>query len=99
MRWRPSLPSVQMAAESTSRSATLVVLARTHLNWMGVIDDPFPKQIIRPGWARAASILRIPGLRRLGQNRSFAYLGARTSFYDEFIAGALDEGVHQVVVL
>jgi len=88
-----------MAAESTSRSATLVALARTHLNWMGVIDDPFAQRMLRPDWAKAASVLRIPGLGRLGQNRSFAYLGARTCFYDQFITDALDEGVHQVVVL
>jgi methyltransferase (TIGR00027 family) len=86
-------------AGSTSRSATLVVLARTHLNWMRVIDDPLAQQMLRPGWARAASMLRIPGLGRLGQNRSFAYLGARTCFFDQFVADALDEGIHQVVVL
>jgi methyltransferase (TIGR00027 family) len=88
-----------MAAESTSRSATLVALARTHLNWMGVIDDPFAEQMLRPGWTRAASMLRIPGLGRLGTNRTFAYLGARTCFYDQFITDALDGGVQQVVVL
>ena len=88
-----------MAAGSTSRSATLVVLARTHLDWMGVIDDPFAIQMLDPGWTRVASMLRIPGLGRLGRNRSFAYLGARTCFYDQFITEALDEGVRQVVVL
>jgi methyltransferase (TIGR00027 family) len=88
-----------MAAGSTSRSAMLVVLARTHLNWMGVIDDPFAQQMLRPGWVRAASILQLPGLGRLGRNRSFAYLGARTCFYDQFVTDALDEGVRQVVVL
>jgi methyltransferase (TIGR00027 family) len=66
---------------------------------MGVIDDPFAEQMLRPGWAKAASILRIPGLGWLGTNRSFAYLGARTCFYDQFITDALDEGVQQVVAL
>jgi methyltransferase (TIGR00027 family) len=66
---------------------------------MGVIGDPFAEQMLRPGWAKAASILRIPGLGRLGTNRSFAYLGARTCFYDQFVTDALDEGVKQVVVL
>lgn len=88
-----------MAINGTSRSATLVVLARTHLNSIGVIDDPFARQMLRPGWALAASTLRIPGLSRLGRNRSFAYLGARTCFYDQFVAGALDEGFRQIVVL
>ena len=88
-----------MAAESTSRSATLVALARAHLNWMEVIDDPFAEQMLGHGWAKAASMLRIPGLGWLGTNRSFAYLGARTCFYDQFVADALEEGVRQVVVL
>ena len=88
-----------MAVRSTSRSATLVVLARTHLNWMGVIDDPFAVDMLDPGWSKVASMLRIPGLGRLGRNRSFAYLGARTCFYDQFISEALEEGVRQVVVL
>ncbi len=88
-----------MAAGSTSRSATLVALARTHLDWLGAIDDPFAGQMLGPGWAKVASVLRIPGLGRLGRNRSFAYLGARTLFYDQFVVQALDEGVRQVVVL
>ncbi|MHB8499172.1 MAG: hypothetical protein ACYDES_14555, partial [Acidimicrobiales bacterium] len=77
-----------MAAHSSSRSAALVVLARTHLNWMGVIDDPFAQQMLDPGWTKVASMLRLPGLGRLGRNRSFAYLGARTCFYDQFITEA-----------
>jgi methyltransferase (TIGR00027 family) len=66
---------------------------------MGAINDPFAQQMLRPGWAIAASVLRTPGLGRLGRNRSFAYLGARTCFYDQFIANAIDEGVRQVIVL
>jgi methyltransferase (TIGR00027 family) len=66
---------------------------------MGVINDPFAQQMLHPGWAGAAWVLRLPGLGCLGRNRSFAYLGARTCFYDQFIADAIDEGVHQVVVL
>jgi methyltransferase (TIGR00027 family) len=88
-----------MAATSTSRSATLVALARAHLHWMGVIDDPFAEQMLRPGWAGAASMLRLPGLERLGRNRQFAYLAARTRFYDQFVDDALDQGIQQVVVL
>jgi len=43
--------------------------------------------------------LRIQGLGHLGSNRSFAYLGARTCFYDQFVADSLEGGIHQVVVL
>jgi methyltransferase (TIGR00027 family) len=35
----------------------------------------------------------------LGQNKSFAYLAARTRFYDQFVTEALDQGFQQVVVL
>jgi methyltransferase (TIGR00027 family) len=88
-----------MATGSTSRSATLVLLARTHLTWMGVIDDPYAQQMLPTKWARAESLLRIPGLGRLGRNRSLAYLGARTRFFDEFVADAISGGIGQVVVL
>jgi methyltransferase (TIGR00027 family) len=74
-------------------------MARAHLNWMGVIDDPYAVQMLDPGWTRVASVLRIPGLGRLGGYRTIAYLGARTLFFDQFVAQALDEGVRQVVVL
>src|ERR1700722_11461173 len=88
-----------MATSSTSRSATFVLLARAHLTWMGVVDDPYAQRMLPFGWAGVESLLRAPGLGRLGQNRSFAYLGARTCFYDQFVANALDRGIRQVVVL
>ena len=96
---RLSLLSAYVPTRSTSRSATLVVLARAHLTWMGVVDDPYARRMLPSGWANVESILRIRGLGRLGRNRSFAYLGARTCFYDQFVASALDRGIHQVVVL
>lgn len=96
---RLSLLSAYVPTRSTSRSATLVVLARAHLTWRGFVDDPCARRMLPSGWANVESILRIPGLGRLGRNRSFAYLGARTCFYDQFVASALDQGIHQVVVL
>ena len=66
---------------------------------MGVIDDPFAEQMLDPGWTKVASMLRLPGLRRLGRNRTFAYLGARTCFYDQFVTKALNVDVRQVVIL
>jgi methyltransferase (TIGR00027 family) len=50
-------------------------------------------------WAAASALLRVPVLHRLGRNQSFAYLAARTRFYDEFVTDALDDGAEQVVVV
>jgi methyltransferase (TIGR00027 family) len=88
-----------MATGSTSRSAKLVLLARTHLTWMGVIDDPYAQQMLPASWTSVESLLRIPGLGRLGRNRSFAYLGARTRFYDQFVTDSINGGITQIVVL
>lgn len=96
----PSLSTIGCVSPiTTSRSATLVVLARAHLTWMGVVDDPYAQQMLPSRWVPAATILRVPSLGRLGQNPSFAYLAARTRFYDQFVADALDAGIRQVVVL
>jgi methyltransferase (TIGR00027 family) len=63
------------------------------------MKDPLAKQMLPSSWSPVAALLRVPGLGRLGRNRSFAYLAARTSFYDEFVKDALDGGLKQVVVL
>jgi methyltransferase (TIGR00027 family) len=44
-------------------------------------------------------VLRQPLISRLGRNRSFAYLAARTRFYDDTVNGALDGGARQVAVI
>ncbi len=82
-----------------SRSASLVVLARTHLTRIGVLNDPFVHQFLPANRRRAASLPRLPGLERAGRSPSFAYLAARTLFYDDFLTDALDDGIRQVVVL
>jgi methyltransferase (TIGR00027 family) len=82
-----------------SSSAQTVALARAHLNWIGVLDDPWAETMLRPPWAAVHRVLRQPLISRLGRNRSFAYLAARTRFYDAMVAGALDAGVRQVAVI
>jgi methyltransferase (TIGR00027 family) len=88
-----------MSRSGSSRSASLVVLARAHLTRIGVLDDPHARQLLPPSQRRAAALLRAPGLGRAGRTPSFAYLAARTLFYDEFVTDALDAGIRQVVVL
>jgi methyltransferase (TIGR00027 family) len=88
-----------MYPTAISRSASLVVLARTHLTRIGVLNDPYAEQLLPANRRRAAAALRLPGLGRIGRSPSFAYLAARTLFYDEFLTDALDSGIRQVVVL
>ena len=77
----------------------MVTLARAHLTWLGVVDDPVAERLLPLRWKRAASLLRLPAVRQLGRNASFTYLAARTLFYDRFVTDALDDGIRQVVVL
>ena len=76
-----------------------VALARTHLTSLGVVNDPYARQMLPPNHRRVAAALQLPGLRRLGRYSTVPYLAARTLFFDTFISDALDDGLLQVVVL
>jgi methyltransferase (TIGR00027 family) len=80
-------------------SAQNIALARAQLTWMGIVDDPWAETFLRPGWARLGRGLRRWPLERLAHNRAFAYLAARTRFYDEAVTRACDDGIRQVVVV
>jgi methyltransferase (TIGR00027 family) len=82
-----------------SATAQFVALARPHLTELGMLDDDLARSMLRPPWALAASALGRRPFARLGRNRSFAYLAARTQFYDDAVKAALDEGTRQVVVI
>jgi methyltransferase (TIGR00027 family) len=88
-----------MTRTGVSRSAQNVALARAHLTWLGVVNDPYARQMLPPDRRRAAAALQLPGLRLLGRHPSFPYLGARTLFFDDFIDDALDDEVRQVVIV
>jgi methyltransferase (TIGR00027 family) len=88
-----------MAQPGVSRSAANVALARAHLTWLGVVDDPYARQMLAPDRRRVAGALRLPGLRLAGRHSSFPYLAARTLFFDRFVRSALDDGIPQVVVV
>lgn len=105
-RWRAAVGKAARAgrlwlvkASKPSTSARRVAVARSHLTWMGVVDDPWAETMLRPPLAAVGRALRRGPLRRLGRNRSFAYLAARTRFYDGVVDQALDAGVRQVVVI
>jgi methyltransferase (TIGR00027 family) len=96
----PTVPGMVQAAQSrSSRSAANVALVRTHLTWLGVVDDPHAERMLPPGHRRMAAALRLPGLRLLGRHSSFPGLAARTLFFDGFVASALDDGVRQVIIV
>jgi methyltransferase (TIGR00027 family) len=86
-----------MGQAAGSRSARLVVLARAHLHWLRVIDDPHAARFLPATGRAAAAALRVPGTGRLGRNPTFAYLAGRTLFYDAYVNAALDDDVRQVV--
>lgn len=88
-----------MSSAKPSTSAQQVTLARAHLSSLGILDDPWAEKMLAPPWRELAQALRWPVLSRAGRNKTFAYLGARTCFYDQAVRDAMDDGVTQVVVL
>ena len=88
-----------MRKSTPSSTAQNVALARSHLTWLGVLDDRFAASMLRPAWASMDRALRLPVVSGLGRNRTFAWLAARTRFFDDAVTEALDAGVRQVVVM
>lgn len=88
-----------MRRSSPSSTAQNVALARSHLTWLGILDDRWAETMLRPKWAVLDKVLRWPVVAGLGRNRAFAWLAARTLFFDDAVTTALDAGVRQVVVL
>jgi methyltransferase (TIGR00027 family) len=82
-----------------SSTAQNVALARAHLTWLGILDDPFAATMLRPGWALMDRALRWQRMAALGRTRVFAWLAARTRFYDDAVTEALDAGIDQVVIV
>lgn len=82
-----------------SASAQAVALARAHLHWIGVIDDPWAEDFLTPRYRRLALVLRRRPFTRYGRGPSFSFLAARTQFFDDVVTGAADDGVRQVVIV
>lgn len=74
-------------------------MARSHLTWLGILDDPLAQTMLRPRWALMDRALRWRALSSWGRNRAFAWLAARTRFFDDAVVEALDAGVRQVVII
>jgi O-methyltransferase involved in polyketide biosynthesis len=74
-----------------SRSAVNVALTRTHLTWLGVVDDPHAWPMLPARVRRLATAFRLPGIRQaIHRHPSFPYLAARTLCFDRFARDALD---------
>jgi methyltransferase (TIGR00027 family) len=82
-----------------SSTAQNVALARAHLTWLGILDDRWAVTMLRPRWALMEKALRRPTVAGLGRNRVFAWLAARTHFFDDAVTEALDADVRQVVIV
>jgi O-methyltransferase involved in polyketide biosynthesis len=80
------LGTVRRSAPSST--AQNVALARSHLTWLGILDDPWAKTMLRPKWALLDKVLRWPVAAGLGRNRAFAWLAARTRFFDDAVLAA-----------
>jgi methyltransferase (TIGR00027 family) len=88
-----------MRRSSPSSTAQNVAMVRSYLTWLGVIDDRWAATMLRPRWAVLDRMLRWPLLREWGRNRTFAWLAARTLFFDDAVVDALDAGIGQVVIV
>lgn len=88
-----------MRRSTPSSTAQNVALARSHLTWRGILDDPLAASMLRPRWAAMDKVLRGPVVAGLGRNRTFSWLAARTRFFDDAVTAALDAGVRQVVIV
>lgn len=55
--------------------------------------------MLRPPWRVVERALRLRCLRALGHSPSFAYLAARTLFFDETVRAALDAGIERVLII
>lgn len=94
---RRHLRSWALAQTRVSRSAQNVALVRAHLTSLGVVNDPYARQMLSPDRRRTAAALQLPGLRlRLP---GLPGLAARTLFFDTFVNEALDDGVRQVAIV
>lgn len=66
---------------------------------MGVIDDPHAGAMLRRSYRVLARALTSPPLSRLARSPTLAFLAARTRFFDDAVASALDSGVEQVGII
>lgn len=82
-----------------SSSAQTVAMCRAVLHRMKILDDPFAEAMLRPGLRTLARALEVWPLTRLARSPTLSFLAARTLFFDDAVAAALDDGVEQVAII
>lgn len=81
-----------------SSTAQGIALARSWLTRAGIVDDPHARGFLDRRHSRIEHALWLGRRSRLG-HRPFAYIAARTRFYDALVDKGLDAGITQVVLL
>jgi methyltransferase (TIGR00027 family) len=81
-----------------STTAQNIALARAWLTRAGIVDDRLAHSYLDRRHSRLERALWLGRWSRLGR-RPFAYIAARTRFYDALVGEALDHGITQVVLL
>lgn len=88
-----------MQGSRPSSSAQTVTLARAHLTWLGVVEDPFARSLLPWRLSVLEALLRRRPFTRLGRTPTLSFLAARTQFFDDAVREALEEGASQVLIV
>jgi methyltransferase (TIGR00027 family) len=88
-----------MGDATISRSAQGVLLIRAELTSLGVIDDPYARQMLPANGRRVLRAFAWPGMWRVARLSTTPSLAVRTVFFDGFVRDAIAAGIRQVVVL
>jgi methyltransferase (TIGR00027 family) len=88
-----------MRDTKASVSAMTVALARAHLHWLGVIDDPFASTVLTRRHQSAALMFKRGPLADYGRSPTFGYIACRTRFFDDAVIAAVKVGLTQFVTL
>jgi methyltransferase (TIGR00027 family) len=81
-----------------SNTAEDVATVRALLTNWGLLDDSYALGFLRPARRLAYTVLSHMKPTSLGR-RVYAHILARTRIYDDFVRGAMDDGLRQVVIV
>lgn len=88
-----------MQGDRPSLSAMTVTLARAHLSWLGIVDDPIAQRFLSKPFAGAHAVLQRRPFTRLARTPTLSFLAARTHFFDNTVIEGLAVGLSQVVIV
>lgn len=88
-----------MGAPKRSRTAQGVAAERALLASMGVLDDPYAREMLTPSMAMILWVVEHGPKRIRTRSVTFAGLAARVRWFDAQVVKALDLGIKQVAVI